>query len=215
MKELILKLSENELIEILTVDRINFNKIDFSYGEIQAYFVNNKEVPLCIGEETASSFFISFINNLKKAIDNELPLHESLTRNLGVLYNEYHQDQPGFFMVSSLDGLSRYWVGANYIVWSTYNTTKPMLTSWLYNDNEGNIIFEVTKNYKWSTCPDDPEDPDFMSYGDFMKDYKPLIHRTIPRDIAVKWLKDVMKIHKSLFISEENYQFFCKKFLSI
>lgn len=215
MNKLILKLSENELIKILTVDHINFNKVDFCYGEIQAYFVSGKEVPLCIGEETASSFFISFINNFKKAIDNELQLHESLTRNLGILYNEYHQDQPGFFMVSSQDGSSKYWVGANYSVWSTYNTTKSMLTSWLYNDSEGNIIFEITKNYKWSTCPDDPQDPDFMTYEDFMKDYKPLIHRAIHRDIAVQWLEEVIKVHRSLFSSEEKYQFFCKKFLSI
>ena len=44
-----------------------------------------------------------------------------------------------------------------------------------------------------------------------MKYYKPLIHRVIPREIAIEWLKQAMEIYRGLFSSEENYIQACKE----
>ncbi len=214
MKELILKLSESELIKIIIEDCISFNEVDYCCSELQAYFVKKSEEPLCIGENIASSFFISLIVNLKKTIDNKLQLHQSITRNLGFMENEYCHDLPQikteFLMIPSSSGESSYWIGSNYEIMKTYNTTKPISATWMYNDYAGNIIFEITPIYKWSFFPDDLQDPEFETYEEFMKDYKPLIHRVIPRDVAVQWLEQAMKIHRDFFSTEENYQNLCK-----
>jgi len=209
MTELIFKLSEIEAFKIAT-DNIDFKEVDYCYDEIQAFFVSKNEKQLCIGEQTTGLFFESLIRVLKKAVDGKLQLHESLMQNLGVLWNEYCQDKPELFMIESSDGSSTYWVGIDYKIWSTYVNTNPSISTWLYIDNDDNIIFELTKDYKWSFFPDDLQDPEFITYNEFMKDYKPLIHRIIPRDVAVQWLEQAMKIHRGFFSTEENYQNLCK-----
>ena len=215
MKELILKLSEFERIKIISDKDLDFENISLLCNKLKVYFCD--KIDVLIGKETADEIFEPFITCLKKSIEGKLRLHESLTQNLGIMQNEYYQNKPGFFQVPTPNSSSTYWVGFNYDLFSSFGDGITPVTTWLYNDKDNNIILEVTKDYRWHfmQLEDAPEKSEFIAYEDFMKDYKPLIHRTIPRDIAVKWLKDVMKIHKSLFISEENYQFFCKKFLSI
>ena len=215
MNSLILKLSQNESIKIITEENIDFNQVDFCCSELQAYFISEKKEQLCIGEKTASSFLIAFIRNLKKVIANELQLHESITQNLGFMENEdchdYPHEKSEFFMIPSFSGKSTYWIGMDYRIFSTYNTTKPMVATWMYNDHASNIIFEITPLYKWSFFPDNPEDPDFITYDEFMKDYKPLIHRVIPRDVAIAWLEQTMKVYRGFFSTEENYIRACKE----
>ena len=127
------------------------------------------------------------------------------------MWNEDLQGKPGFFMVPTSDNSGKYWVGLDYKIWGTFGNTNPYVTTWLYNDNENNIIFEVTKNYKWSTQKDDRKDPEFMTYKKFMKNFKPLIHRVIPRDVAMQWLEDSMKVYRAFFSTEENYLRACRE----
>jgi hypothetical protein len=215
MNELICKLSEFESIKITVEENIDFNQIDFCCSEVQACFLNKQQHQLCIGQDTAGSFFTAFISNLKKNINNKLQLHESINQNLGFMENKYchelpHQN-PEFIMVPTSDNSSKYWVGANYKIWSTYNTTKPMLAAWLYNDHDGQIILEVTPLYKWSFFPDNLEDPEFITYEEFMKDYKPLIHRVITLKVAIAWLDQAMKVYRGFFSTEEDYIRACKE----
>ena len=210
MNKLILKLSEVELIEFVADNNIDFERIDYCCGGVKAYFINEKEERLCIGQESAGLFFEALITPLKKSVNNKLQLHESLTQNLGVLWNEKFQGKSGFFMVPTLSGKGKYWIGLDYEIWEVSDGINQYVTTWLYNDHEGNIILEVTKFYKWSIREPELEDPSFETYEEFMKDYKPLIHRIIPHDVAVQWLGQAMKIHRSFFSTEENYQNLCK-----
>lgn len=208
MNELLLKLSETEYIKITPDHNISLDEVYFCCGGLKAYFVSNN-YELRIGQKSAGLFFEALIGILKKVVENKLQLDDSFTENLGYMYNEYFHDlptkKPKFVMVPSLDGTSRYWIGYNYQIWSTYNDAHPYVTTWMYNDKNNDIIFEVSEFYKWSTEEDDLEDPEFKTYDDFMNDFKPLIHRTISRDVAIKWLEDSMKIYRSFFSTEENY----------
>ncbi|MBP6869767.1 hypothetical protein KBC04_02710 [Candidatus Babeliales bacterium] len=214
MKELILKLTEIESIKIVSDSDVDFAKVDYCCGELVAYFVyNNNE--FIIGQASAGDLCENFIARLQKNLKNELQIHESIKQNLGFMYNQYCHQLPllssEFVKILSKSGESSYWVGLDYDVWSTYISTKSMLTTWLYNDDKGNIIFEVTPLYQWSFLPDEPEDPDFQTYEEFMKDYKPLITRVIPRQVAIEWLGQVMKVYRGLFSTEENYKNMCKE----
>ena len=166
---------------------------------------------ICIAERIAADFFESFINSVHKSLNCALTLDKSINQNLGFMYNEYCQEKKGFVMVSTDDHSSMYWIGLNYNIWSTYNTTKPMLTIWLYNDQNNNIIFEITPLYRWSFKPDEPENPDFITYEEFMKDYQPVIRRVVPRDVAIDWLDQAMQVYRSLFKTEEDFIIACKK----
>ena len=214
MNKLIFKLSENELIQITADNNIDIEKIDYCCDDVNAYFLSNNEEQLYIGQDSAGLLFEAFIGVLKKAIDGKLQLDESLTQDLGLMANEYFRDlsreNPKFVKVSTPDGSSRYWIGLNYEIWDVSGGADHYVNTWLYNDHNNNIIFKVTKLYKWSFREDEPEDPSFIIYDEFMKDYKPLIHRIIPRDVAIQWLEQAMKIHRGFFSTEENYQNLCK-----
>ena len=209
MKELVLKLSQTESIQIIPDSGLDFEDVDHCYGEIVAIFVDHDK-GLIIGEATPSNFFAACIIRLQKALNNELGLHPSIKQNLGYMENKYSHQLPhlssDFVKILSKTGESLYWVGLDYHVWSAYTTTKPMVATWLYNDDQGNIIFEVTPLYRWSFFPDEPEDPDFITYEEFMQNYKPLLTRVIPRNVAITWLEQMIKTFRSICKSEELYE---------
>ena len=206
MNELIFKLSESEFIKVMPECNIAFEKVDYCCSEITAYFID-KNKQLKIGQQTAGEFFESFIKKIKKVINNDLQLHESLTYNLGFMQNQYYQDKSGFSMVSTIHRSKPYWVGFNYSVWSTYGDANPLVSTWLHNDLNGNIIFEATKDYPWHfiELEGEPDSLEFITYDEFMKDYKPLIHRIIPRDVAITWLEQAMKAYRGLFKDEKDF----------
>ena len=207
MKELILKLSDLESIKVIPNDNIDFSEMHMCCYEVKVYLVS--EFELRIGQETVGEVCELFINRFKKAINNNLKLHESLIEDLGLMYNEYSQisfhDKSKFFMIASSNSKINYWVGSQYEIWSTYADANPYVTTWLYNDDQGNIIFEVTPFYRWSMQEVELKDPEFITYEEFMKDYKPLIKRVIPREIAIEWFEQIMKVYRGFFSTEENY----------
>lgn len=189
----VLKLNEFESIKFITEDNINFNKLDLCCSEVLAYFIHEKNKQFCIGEKTAGVFFDMLITRLEKAINNKLYLEKSLMQDLGIMYNEYCHQLPNidskFLMIPTKSKETTYWIGLDYKVWSTYNTTKPPFSTWLYNDEKGNIILKITKDYPWLFLPDDLDDPDFITYDHFMKNYTSFFTRIIPKDVAEQWLK--------------------------
>jgi len=204
MNQIILRLSKKEAI---TID-LNFKNIDFCCTRTKSYFISDQQ--LLISQQFAGSLFVSFLKKLKLSIENKLQLHTSLTQNLGFMWNELLQGKSGFFIIPTSDGSSKYWIGLNYYVCETLNNAKPPVTTWLYNDHHGNIIFEVSKTYKWSTQEDDLDDPEFMTYDEFIKDYKPLIQRVIPREVAILWVEQLMQVYKGFF-TEEDFIKKCKE----
>jgi|GEM_PF-2289904 len=71
MNELIFKISELEFIKVVTDHNIDFKKINYSCGEVKAYFLNDNENSLCIGQESIGLFFEALIGVLKKALNSK------------------------------------------------------------------------------------------------------------------------------------------------
>ncbi len=215
MNNTIFRLSEYESIKVTTEDNVNFDQVDYCCTELEAYLFNKQEQQFCIGQATAADFFLGLIPALSKSLTNNLQLHESIKQNLGFMENKYCHEIPNyssdFIMIPSRDNSTTYWVGSNYQIWSTYNTAKPMLDVWLYNNHAGEIIFEITPTYKWSFFPDDPSDPDFITYDEFMKNYQPILQRIIPHEVATQWLDQAMKTYRTFFETEEKYLNACKE----
>ena len=210
MKNLILTLSKSEYIKIIPDHDLDFEKISFCCNNIKLYFVDDQR-QIRIGQESAGELFEPFITCLKKAINGKLQLHESLTKNLGFMQNQYYQDKTGFVRIATPNSPSTYWVGFDYEICTTFADANPHVSTWMYNDKDNNIILEVTKDYSWSMDGEDQEEPGFETYEEFMKDYQPVINRVIPRDIAVQWLEQTIQVYRSFFESEEDYQKACKR----
>jgi len=193
MNELILNISNFEFLKIIPCYNINFQQVKLCTN-LKIYFQNQST--LCIDTNEAGEIFRSLISHLEKAVDNKLQLHESLTQNIGFMYNEYFDNRLESMMVYSEDKSKKHWVMYDYKMWSGSTTDiNNRITTWLYNDKDGNIILEMTKTYSWFYIQDsDIKRSDFVYYEDFIKDYKSLAYCIISQEIATSWLKQAKKL---------------------
>ena len=133
---------------------------------------------------------------LTKALNGELILHESIDRDLGYLWNEYLKDKPGYnFVEVPLEKDSTMWVGQQYDLWWSRQCK-----TWLYN-KDGDIYFEITPGYKWHFLKPKNNEK-YISYGKFIKNYKPLVMVKLENKVAKIWLRTVSRLLK---IAQKNY----------
>lgn len=129
-------------------------------------------------------------NCLQLALKNELLLHESIKQDIGYVYNEYScnkllQDRSQFVEVCSSN--KSFWVGYKYYVWSTCLRDSSCVT-WIYNDVNGDIVFEVTPLY--IAC-DLEKKLSCVPYDEWIIRYQPYAIRKISKEMAQKWLDNI------------------------
>jgi hypothetical protein len=164
---------------------------------------HNEDLDLLIGMKYAGCME-SFVEKLSNAVAGNLYLHPSIKNNLGYLWNEEFQQKSGLFYIPTEDGTSSYWVGLNYFLWGTQGDANPYASTWLYNDEHGNIVLEVTEMYRWSMKEyDEKEGISFVSYEEFMKDYKPILTKIIPQKITQQWLKQAGELYQIFYDNEQ------------
>ena len=82
---------------------------------------------------------------LKKAIDKESTWPDKINEDIGCIWNKVLKDDIPDENIVLLQGETvKYWSGQRYIAWSTTGNMKPHITTWIYNDPQGNIIFHIT-----------------------------------------------------------------------
>jgi len=128
-----------------------------------------------------------FSASLQQALDIELVFHKSIIRDIGYLYNEYSfnkslEDKSIF--VEIVANKKTFWVGYKYYIWSSCLKNSSFAT-WMYNNRDGFIIFEVTPLY----VVYDEEESNYIAYEDWIKNYKPYLIRTLSRETAQQWLE--------------------------
>ena len=64
---------------------------------------------------------------------------------------------------------------------------RPYYNSWLYNDEQGNIIFEITPFYPWFYVTK-KTNKEKVSYKEWIENYKPTIKTIIPHKNLKKWI---------------------------
>ena len=176
-------------------------------SKVNIFFISGQSKYLVSNDSLRESMYCLAIL-LEKALANNLQLHDSIEssglaqKDIGYLYNEYCQqlwneyikNRGGFSYEKDEEG-RKVWVGYQYRLWC-YD-----FQSWIYNDSDGNIIFEMTPMY--TTHYDDKEFEYSVLYEQWIKDYKPFLKRKIPRNVAQEWLLQANKILQQL---EENVQ---------
>ena len=141
---------------------------------------------------------------LMKALNNELQLHESIQNNLGYLYTQYKfywydssiLETMGFVFEDN-KGKKR-WVGKGLLLFAHD------VAVWIYNDSKKDIVLEFTPWYKGNRFDEEGE-TDFTNYDAFLKNYKPLFTRVIPRDVAQQWLDQANKILQHIADNVERF----------
>ena len=93
------------------------------------------------------------------------------------------------------------WVGERYLVWST--SCKYNISTWLYIKNE-KIILEITPDYPW-TFVDPKSGENYITYDEFIKNYKPYVIREISREIAQQWLDKTAELIHIIEVNDVLY----------
>lgn len=201
--EIIFKLNDTEKIVVELEEELR--NIDCCSEAPIVFLQDSKKVTLSKDSVRENMTILS--NLLREALSNELQLHKSITEDIGYVYNQYSDflwnkksKAPNSFGYTQLEGRD-IWAGNKYNVWNS------ALTSWIYNDIDGSIIFELTPMY--------PEDffytkkkPQKISYQEWIKGYAPYLIEKIPYNVAQKWLTQANAILEQI---DENIKRFIKE----
>src|SRR6266478_4304797 len=122
-----------------------FESLD-CYCEIPALFYKDGLIYFLSREDLVSNFTV-FRNQLEQVLNNELKMHSSIIASLGYMYNEYLKHSidgkcDGDFTFVSKSQEFDHWIGTEYQLFGN-----DALATWLYNDENKNIIFEITPVY--------------------------------------------------------------------
>lgn len=124
------------------------------------YSMKSQEILLSVGSVKTNMY--NFSKLLRKALAQNLQFDASIQKDIGYLFNQ-DLHEAGKNLKYETFGALEFWVGENYKLWAYQSA------SWLYNDQDGNIVFEITplyipKNQKF----------DAQEYQDFMQEYAPI-----------------------------------------
>lgn len=160
-------------------------KISFRNG-FREYVLNLNE-----DLETSMKRFQSI---LSKCLNGQMHLHKSLMDDLGYLHNEclkyaLNEDEETWQIHPGLAyDQDKIWIGYDYQLWASNE-----FAAWMYNDENGAIIFEVTPRYPGFFIKEE-ELIVMPSYQEWMQSYKFTIFKIIPREVAEQWLEKTDKI---------------------
>lgn len=175
------KLDMNHKIVILL--NISFKELDYCYQDPVVFIQQSDEVIL--SDSTVHWDIQQLKKKLELCLTGKWQLDNSITEDIGYLYNEFYQDRFRF-VIECIDDFET-WVGYKYQVWQAHNDEKTFIT-WLYNDKDGNIIFEITPFYPF-LYTDPEEEKNYVTYDVWIKGYKPYFTTIISRKIAQQWLE--------------------------
>ncbi|HLW72429.1 MAG TPA: hypothetical protein VKR54_00085 [Candidatus Babeliales bacterium] len=166
----------------------------------------DKHQSILLSDESIRDEMQSFTILLRKALENELSLDTSINEDIGFMYNQYDYlfwTKDSIVVddfVHELSETTPVWVGMRYQLWMT----KKYVT-WLYNDNNGLIIFEVTPLYPFS-YRNSSKEQDYITYKKWIKNYKSCLTRTISREVAQQWFEQANKIEIQIADNIERWQ---------
>ena len=153
------------------------------------YINEEKNINIRFGYEHFPSFcsFISKFGFIQKLIKNQMKLDKMTIGDPGVEWNKYPKG------IRGTEDTNKYHFFGN-----SHKQIEPYFDGWMYNDENGNVIFEITPFYPWHG-EKKKSNPDFISYKQFVKDYKPIIKTVIPKKSLKQWIDQAKKLKKMYY----------------
>ena len=147
-----------------------------SYSNI--YYINQDlNLNVLFGYTEADCFYGSFgFKGYNAVLNNKLFFDTKLRKDPGFEYNQYCKE-----FIKNSDVIDKY-----FFVDNNPLGVYPQYNSWFYNDEDGNIVFEITPFYPFH-YETKKSHPDFITYKQFMKNYKPIVKMIIPKERFIEW----------------------------
>jgi hypothetical protein len=151
------------------------------------YIDEEKNISIRFGYDTISSFcyFIARSEKMQKLLHGEIVLDDNLTNDPGFEWNQYYEGK-----IKDTDVIEKY-----HFVSNSHKHIRPFYNSWLYNDEEDNIILEITPFYSWHNVTK-KTNPEKISYKEWIKHYKPILKIIISKENIKQWAKQSEELAK-------------------
>lgn len=185
MNPIHLKISNDEYLQV-TIDPLDKDGcLSCCYCDIE--YINNKnQSSIKFGYDYISSFcyFISDYQHIPMLINGEMKKQPDL--DLGLNWNEYYEGK----IISK--GHLKYSFVSN-----SHKKVRPYFDSWLYNDQSGNIILEITPFYPWHNTTK-RTNPEKKFYSSWIRGYKPTVKTIIPKENIEQWITQAKHLKKEI-----------------
>lgn len=169
--------------------------------DAEIYYCNKNHTRVLIASDSIQYNLEILCYLLTKALNTELFLDDSISEDIGLLHNlEAYGNAKNLKYKKNFDG-DQIWVGEQYDLWGAIFDENSFLSSWIYNDKNGNIIFELTPFYRKHRFINNEKPKNIVPYDEWIKNYKPILIRVIPKNVAQQWLNQAQEILKKI---EEN-----------
>ncbi|MBP6869778.1 hypothetical protein KBC04_02765 [Candidatus Babeliales bacterium] len=166
-----------------------------AYSDGDASFKKHNQCYQIYGEFPIQIFLLTLQTLLTKSLFGNLPLHHSISQDIGYLWNQQGND-PTFISIKYTDqNNDTYWIGKKYEL-SSYD-----YVAWIYNDEQSHIIFEITPAYP--RCINQENEQEIAHYQKWMQEYKPACKIIISQKAAQEWVEQCQQI---LDIIDKNSQ---------
>ena len=119
---------------------------------------------------------------LNNALNKKLFLDKYFTQDIGYYWNHALNQNDTYKRLGD-----DYSILKNYKFWGTNRCT------WIYNDEQGNIIFEITPLYP-HTYTYKKRKRSYNYFLKWMQSYKPIYKQIISREIAQQWIDQADQI---------------------
>ncbi|MBP9765470.1 hypothetical protein KBD08_04000 [Candidatus Babeliales bacterium] len=154
---------------------INVTYID-TKKNISLFFANHKARSFCY-------FFIEY-EETQKLLQNEKGLSKNIVNDLGFEWNQFFKGDS-----KSNKAFKYHWMC------NDHTEIRPYYNSWLYNDHDGNIIFEITPFYPWHNVTA-KTNPEKIPYKEWIKSYISIVKIIIPKNKFKQWITYAKKMKK-------------------
>ena len=139
-----------------------------------------------------------FTEHIQDCINNKRKVPKTLGKNvdLGLLYNEHSQK----IILADKEGKplkSWRWPGDKLLFFGIGRDRFNSSMTFLYNDDQGNIVLEISLEYPWFLGEDPPADL-YISYDDWLPEYKILYREIISKDVAQEWVRQLNRLYEKL-----------------
>ena len=181
---LTLELKNNEKIKIYSDDK--FQAID-PYSYTAVIFHKNNQFYTLEGNflYPLHHFLLALQKLLREGLLFKLKLDDSIIQDIGYLWHVWIYGDETSLVCSTDKNNHTYWIGQEY------ELSSGEYMSWIYNDEQGHIIFKITPTYRYFDRDDDQEVKKFQNW---MKSYQPLFTTIISQETAQQWLKQTEAI---------------------
>ena len=177
-------LHENQKIVCFADDNITIIS-GYSYATVYLYDASHVYK---ISEEYPLHLFLEGLQILlKQALFGNLVVDSSLRQNLGYLWNQWINDHTIQLTQYTDINNDMYWVGLQYQL-AAYE-----YAAWIYNDENYNIIFEVTPGYPFG-CIDQENPEEVAKYKKWLESYKPVLKTIIAPEVAHQWIAQAQEM---------------------